>query len=74
MRRFIAFLLLTSLFVLPFSTGCFPSGYEEDNPARPDENQVDVDSLDPPTEPAPEEPVIEEPAPEEPAPEEPSGD
>ena len=61
MRRFFALLLLAAMFILPAFTGCVPSGYEEENPARPEENQVDTESLTPSDE-APAEVPVEEPA------------
>lgn len=60
MRRIIALLLLGSMFVLPAFTGCFPSGYEEENPARPAENQVDTDNLTPSDDPPAEETTVED--------------
>lgn len=35
MRRVLAFLLLISMFILPLTLACVPSGYEEENPNRP---------------------------------------
>ena len=41
MRRFLAFLLLMSLFVIPAIVSCVPGGYEGDPPpTRPEESQV----------------------------------
>jgi len=47
MKKLIAILLLGSMFILPVLVSCVPNGYEEGNPARPEDNQVDVESLPP---------------------------
>ncbi len=54
MRRLLAILLMISLFILPAITSCVPGGYEGDNPARPEENQVDPEQIEGETDPAPE--------------------
>ena len=35
MRRLMSILLLISMFILPLTMACVPSGYENENPNRP---------------------------------------
>ncbi len=47
MKRLLAILLLGSMLMLPLLTSCYPGGYNEENPARPEDQQIDVDELEP---------------------------
>lgn len=45
MRRLLGWLLVIAL-VVPMAAACVPSGYEGENPTRPEDLQVDVDELE----------------------------
>jgi hypothetical protein len=62
MRRILSILVLITAFILPIATSCVPGGYEGKNPGRPDENQVDVNSLQQDGTPAEQPPAEQPPA------------